>query len=747
MAWFGIPAFSRRKNSMIFRSFQRAVSILFLLVAIAHAEIVVLHQGSKDPHSEDWTKYRPFLDVGTFPVTNDLGLGIDAWSVEDKKGFGPPGHDGLYGVFLNKGQLKRAETRGWRFSVFMRIVKATLGKDNDSIISGVVDSTHSYVMQFGRTRDGKPIVRIITGENKGPMIEVDDPKNGYHLYELSYDPRTKSTTLFIDGVLRAKDFTGQLGGIDLDNPHDAEGNIFFGSTSNNFTSQTNYAKVQFEIASRQTEPRVLTPPPIVGGSKDSAKQDEVLSKKNDKFSIPNAEAYKASENEVREVYRDDFANLHTGDQKRALASKLLKHGIETTDDNDGRYVMFRMSQDLAVSVGDLDTALQTIDLTDQKYAVDAIAMKAEMLRKFVDMAPNRYQIKDLLPTTTELMVEAIGADRYDLASRLGKMSIPLARKKRDISTVRQVARQLEEIDALQKEYDKAQGALSVVASKPTDPDANLLLGKFYCLVKGDWDNGISMLALGNDDSLKKLAEKELAESVESEEKLRLGDDWWDLSLKEQGLKRDNALIRAQYWYQKALPNLSGLTKARVEKRLQEQIQSAPLAKAASSDADLMTEANFEKSIKKGNWRIQNGHFIFAGNRGDGMLIFPDKLPRQFRVALRVRPSGVAPSTCIAFYFHSGVEYIVQLAADGSCVIADGKDPRSDHTAKYGSVFNDQKPNAVDYEVRNGTLVVTVNGRQFLTYRDPRLGTTSSDDFSIGVVGGEWTIEAIRIAPK
>jgi hypothetical protein len=224
--------------------------LVILTVAISfiattcHAAIS-LHTGLADPVTEGWTKFRPFSSVDTFPVANDLGLGIDSWSIDDNAGFGPPGHDGVYGQLLTPAQILSVESLGWRYSVRMRIVDSELGLTHDSIMASVIDSTHTYTMQFGRTAAGNPLVMVTTGEDIGPTFEVSDPNNGYHLYELLFSAQSNSASLLVDGILQTTGYTGRLGA-DLGTGLGATGNINFGSTSNNFTGQANYASVAFD---------------------------------------------------------------------------------------------------------------------------------------------------------------------------------------------------------------------------------------------------------------------------------------------------------------------------------------------------------------------------------------------------------------------------------------------------------------------------------------------------------------------
>jgi len=221
------------------------LTVAMSLVASAGHAAIALHTGQTDPVTEGWTKFRPFSSVDTFPVADDLGLGIDAWSIDDNAGFGPPGHDGVYGQLLTPGQISTVESLGWRYGVRMRIVDSELGVTHDSIMASVIDSTHTYTMQFGRTATGKPLVMVTTGEDVGPTFEVNDLNNSYHLYELLFSPVSDSASLYVDGILQTSGYTGRLGA-DLGTGTGATGNINFGSTSNNFTGQANYASVTFD---------------------------------------------------------------------------------------------------------------------------------------------------------------------------------------------------------------------------------------------------------------------------------------------------------------------------------------------------------------------------------------------------------------------------------------------------------------------------------------------------------------------
>jgi hypothetical protein len=112
-------------------------------------------------------------------------------------------------------------------------------------------------------------------------------------------------------------------------------------------------------------------------------------------------------------------------------------------------------------------------------------------------------------------------------------------------------------------------AAAVLEKQPDDPAANLTVGKYHCFQKGDWEKGISLLARSGDPALKAAAALEVAAAADPANQVKAGDAWWDLAEKEQGKAQAALRARAIHWYQQALPEISGLAKAKAEKRVRE----------------------------------------------------------------------------------------------------------------------------------------------------------------------------------
>ncbi len=102
----------------------------------------------------------------------------------------------------------------------------------------------------------------------------------------------------------------------------------------------------------------------------------------------------------------------------------------------------------------------------------------------------------------------------------------------------------------------------------TGAETNLARGKRLCFEENKWAEGLPLLAECSDDRLRRLATAELKEIASPQEKLKLGDSWWDFAGGEVGVVWKGAQQRAAHWYRQAVP-ASGPQRAMIEQRLKD----------------------------------------------------------------------------------------------------------------------------------------------------------------------------------
>ncbi len=289
-----------------------------------------------------------------------------------------------------------------------------------------------------------------------------------------------------------------------------------------------------------------------------------------KASVPDEASRAAARKLVAELYEAEWKGANTTSKKQALVETMIDQAVRSGDDPAERYVLLHVARDMAISAGDVTGALRTIDLLDTHFEIDADAMRIATLLGTAGAVKTAGQRKALAERAPAVIQSAVDRDDYIAARQLVEAAKSAAGAARDGDLVRRLNRIDVDVQRIATAYIAIRSSLAILAEKPADPDANAAVGKFYCLVKCDWERGLPMLALGSDPALQVPARKELEEITTSAEQVALADVWWNLAGEAEGVARQSLLHHAAVWYGKALPSLpSGLVKARIGKRLED----------------------------------------------------------------------------------------------------------------------------------------------------------------------------------
>ena len=271
---------------------------------------------------------------------------------------------------------------------------------------------------------------------------------------------------------------------------------------------------------------------------------------------------------LREVFGEELDHADTPEKKRALADALLKTAIKTPEDASSRYVLLRIARDAAASAGDARKAMDAADaIADAFQLGDALQMKADTLERTAPLARTPEQSAALATAAVDLAGDAIALDRYGPAGRLADLALEASRKCRHSDFIKRVTTWRKEVEVLRDAYAEVSGEFTALESNPADPEANLAVGRFLALSKGEWNKAVAYLALGSDADLKALAQEELRAPVAPADQVALADQWWRLAEEAQGAAAGRLRAHAAEWYRRVLPRLSGLAKAKAESRV------------------------------------------------------------------------------------------------------------------------------------------------------------------------------------
>ena len=283
--------------------------------------------------------------------------------------------------------------------------------------------------------------------------------------------------------------------------------------------------------------------------------------------VPDEAAQKEAAALVKEVFGQEIESAKTLDQKLALIKKLLEEASRSDTSSDSRYALLHAALDNAP---DASAALSAVNAMAKHFQIDSLKDKASTIWQFSKKARTSSQHKAVVDAALQLVDESVKRDAYDTAMKLAEIALNAAQKAMDWKLVRTIRTRALEVRQNKAAFDKVRKAVAVLEKDPTDAEANLTVGTYKCFVKGDWDGGVPMLALGGDNEFKSLAIRELKTPTTSNEQVALGDDWYDLAKKSDEAIMERILQRAGFWYQlslKSAPALSRLVKLKVESRM------------------------------------------------------------------------------------------------------------------------------------------------------------------------------------
>lgn len=283
-----------------------------------------------------------------------------------------------------------------------------------------------------------------------------------------------------------------------------------------------------------------------------------------RLSVPGESDRAEAARAYQTIQSPGFLKSLSVEQRNVIVQKLLLGGADPAKDPAERYVVLEAAVEIAARTGDTELLLQSAQALADNFTVDCLPLKVAKLPEAAKAAPDkRAFIQDVEP----LIDEAVQADRYDLAVEVLELALQMSRVARDEPAARRLSVRAKDLREIQAQQAKVKADIDALAKLPNDREACFSVGNFLCLTKGDWDNGLPLLARGSEELLKALAQRDIDNPTRTDKQLDLAEAWWALAGKQTGLARRNAQLRAARWYQAALPSLVGPEQVRVQRRL------------------------------------------------------------------------------------------------------------------------------------------------------------------------------------
>ena len=134
-----------------------------------------------------------------------------------------------------------------------------------------------------------------------------------------------------------------------------------------------------------------------------------------------------------------------------------------------RFVLLRLSRDIATLACDGQAAFQAIDAMDRAYQINAPAMKLAGLAKFTPAARKAEDHKSIAEASLAVLDDALGQDNLATATQLQAMALAEAKRAGDPALVKRAAEYGDEIKSLAQIREAVRTASETLKTAPNDP--------------------------------------------------------------------------------------------------------------------------------------------------------------------------------------------------------------------------------------------------------------------------------------
>jgi len=388
--------------------------------------------------------------------------------------------------------------------------------------------------------------------------------------------------------------------------------------------------------------------------------------------VPAAAEQAKSRKLMSEAFAKELADSSPA-ARRALARKLLEEAAKLSNAPSDQFVVLGGAIQSALEAADLPLALEAADQMSDTFDLDGLAVKASVALKLL---PKSYAANAAnVPAGLGLLDPLESAEDFTAASRLVTIleQVPAV----DPSVRVALPKHAREIEELRTARERLTPSLEKLRSFPDDPAANLAVGRYTALLRGDWEHGLPLLAKGSDPKLAALAKAALADPADADARTKLAEEWWDLAQAASGRAKSSLLAEAMEDYRLALPGLSGLGRVLAEKRVAEAeavvgTATRPVARVAPAGllpglvAELYLDTDFSRPVMK---RIDRQISFEWQNGPPDSDMLGERFSIRWAGALRVPRTGT-------YTFFASVDDDVDVWIDGQSVLTQHGPTRS-----------------------------------------------------------------------
>jgi hypothetical protein len=288
----------------------------------------------------------------------------------------------------------------------------------------------------------------------------------------------------------------------------------------------------------------------------------------EKLPVPKDAELIEAQKTVDEVFAKRIEAATTAETKVRIASEMLEI-VKTTEPPALRFALLTGAEKLAVDGRDYKLVVSTSESLAEAFEVNAVERQLAALETLAATAKQTSDHLAVAKLGLERLDDLQSAGEIETAMRFGRIAYAAAKRGRDPEMLKTLEERAAVLTAQKKAAEALATLTGAVEKDPSDAAAQQALGELLCFLRGEWEAGLPHLAQGADETLAALAKRDQVKPADAKERTAIADAWLELSKKAKKERAPALRGRALYWYEQAVTDASGLTKAKLEKQIKE----------------------------------------------------------------------------------------------------------------------------------------------------------------------------------
>lgn len=285
------------------------------------------------------------------------------------------------------------------------------------------------------------------------------------------------------------------------------------------------------------------------------------------LAVPAADAIKGMVDQLRDLLDIDGSVDKTA--AKSLSNKLSAIAAED-DDPIVKYAALQEAMRLAGIAGDRTAAQNAIDLMDLNFEIDRMKITGSFIRRVSPRGLTKTQLAQWGEWADRLGDDALNQEQPPYAIAFYDIALRMTASGEDQETRASIQKKRDRVRRYLPEFSVADPLRRKLASNPDDPQACLGWGRYLCFVRGNWKDGLPLIAKGSDQELSALASEDLQTTKGPKESQAIAAKWISLADRtEDKVVKRGAIEAARFWLTQASANLTGLSLLTVQKQLKE----------------------------------------------------------------------------------------------------------------------------------------------------------------------------------